>query len=98
MMKKLLVLAALGVAGFVSASTPIEKSQHSILQDNSIRNPTGIIVTYGFGAVDTSDGTCFVPGTYWIDTNTGTTLFFPASLATQSTYVINCTGEGSYLA
>lgn len=97
-MKKLLVLATLGVVGFLGASTPIKKSQHFTQQDDFFRNPVDIIMTYGFGAVDTGHGTCFVPGTYWVDTSTGTTLFFPASLATQSTYVINCTGEGSYLA
>src|SRR5262245_48843044 len=98
MMKKLLLLAALGVAGFVSASAPVEKSQNSTKQDISVQKPADIIITYGFGAVDTPDGTCFVPGKYWIDTNTGVTLFFPVSQASLSTYVINCTGEGNYLA
>ncbi|MCL1652576.1 hypothetical protein BAZ12_00650 [Elizabethkingia miricola] len=95
-MKKLLLIAAIGVAGLVSAATTTTNKTSDLAK--TIRY-FEIISKSGFAAYDTADkGTCFVYGTYITDTSSGVTIFKAASLATQATIVAPpCTGEGSYL-
>lgn len=96
-MKKLLFVAALGVAGLVSAASPTEKKVNkNVRNDLSIFKPPYVFQAYA--AYDGPDGTCFVWGTFTLNTSQGTFQFAPSSAATQATMIgPPCTGSGSNL-
>jgi hypothetical protein len=92
-MKKLLLVATLGVASLVSASSPIEKK----LSKNT-ESLFGKIVFQAYAAYDGPDGTCFVWGTFTLNPEQGTFQFAPSSTETMGTMIVPpCTGAGSYL-
>lgn len=108
-MKKLFILIAFTMVGLMSASTKntgkettktiVNKEYKVIKVIQNFKMPLGIIRQTGIFAYDTAtDGTCFVYGTLVTDTDSGVSIFFPASLATQSTQIVPpCTGFNSYL-
>lgn len=102
-MKKIILLAAFGVAGLVSAKkseTKILANQNVQLEQNKFLLRYEILrgrIEQGLGIVDTaSDGSCIVYETYYFGDN-GDSIFVPASQATNSTMGLpKCSGGGNY--
>lgn len=110
-MKKLIILAALGVAGLVSAKDAEVKisfnnlNSKGIAVENSkeLKSESKILklrykIEYGLAVMDTSEGSCIVYGTYFTGDN-GLTIFIVGSNTTNASMGLpKCSGAGNYQA
>lgn len=110
-MKKVLFIAALSVAGLVSAKNSEVKTSAEILslKENVIENSKQLKIEslilkgpakieHGLAVMDTADGSCIVYGTYYTGDN-GVSIFVVGSNATNASMGLpKCSGAGNYQA
>ena len=103
-MKKIIFIAMLGFAGFLSAKTSVEKGL-KIVDDNLVNSKMKVETSkkvlykyyYGMGAVDTpNNGTCFTYGQYTCLDDDSYCTFTPHN--TGGTVPTTCLGDGNYQA
>ncbi|MDV3751709.1 hypothetical protein [Elizabethkingia anophelis] len=97
-MKKFLLVAAIGVAGIMSAAAPT-KNDVKENQQNYIKEAKAFIYDYeyGYGAVDTPNGTCFVYGKYvYLEEDHNYYTFTPAPRNSYVGMDPICADDGNY--